>query len=76
MTPLGDVGVRVWAELGRVTMPMRRAVSLPPGAVVDLDRALEDPIDLYVNGRRFATGRLVTIDGAEWAIQIDTVTPE
>ena len=73
---LGGVGVRVAAELGRVSMTIRRAVSLAPGAVVELDRELEDPIELYVNGRRFATGRLVTLDGDEWAISIDTVAFE
>lgn len=70
---LGGVGVRVAAELGRVNMTLRRAVALAPGAVVELDRELEDPIDLYVNGRRFATGRLVTLDDDEWAVRIDTV---
>jgi flagellar motor switch protein FliN/FliY len=73
---LGDVGVRVAAELGRVNMTIRRAVNLAPGAVVELDRELEDPIDLYVNGRRFGTGRLVTLDGDEWAVRIDTVAFE
>jgi flagellar motor switch protein FliN/FliY len=71
---LGTVGLRVAAELGRVRMTIRRAANLPPGAVVELDRDLEDPIDLYVNGRRFATGRLVTLDGGEWAVSIDTVS--
>lgn len=73
---LGGVGVRISAELGRVSMTIRRAVTLAPGAVVELDRELEDPIDLYVNGRRFATGRLVTLDGDEWAVSIDTVAFE
>ncbi len=70
---LSGVAVRVAAELGRVNMTIRRAVALAPGAVVELDRELEDPIDLYVNGRRFATGRLVTLDDDEWAVRIDTV---
>jgi flagellar motor switch protein FliN/FliY len=73
---LGNVGMRVAAELGRVSMTIRRAVNLAPGAVVELDRELEDPIDLYVNGRRFGTGRLVTLDGDEWAVRIDTVAFE
>jgi len=73
---LGSVGVRIAAELGRVNMTIRRAVNLAPGAVVELDRELEDPIDLYVNGRRFGTGRLVTLDGDEWAVRIDTVAFE
>jgi flagellar motor switch protein FliN len=70
---LGGVGLRVAAELGRARMTIRRAANLAPGTVVELDRDLEDPIDLYVNGRRFATGRLVTLDGGEWAVSVDTV---
>jgi flagellar motor switch protein FliN/FliY len=73
---LGAVGVRVSAELGRVNMTIRRAVNLAPGSVVELDRELEDPVGLYVNGRRFASGRLVTLDGGEWAVTIDTVALE
>jgi len=70
---LGGVGLRVAVELGRARMTIRRASNLAPGAVVELDRDLEDPIDLYVNGRRFATGQLVTLDGGEWAVRIDSV---
>jgi len=68
------IPVRVWAELGRTHMPVGRAVSLGTGAVVDLDRAPDDPVDLYVNGRRFATGRLLLVED-EWAVRIESVLP-
>jgi flagellar motor switch protein FliN/FliY len=55
-------------------MPVGRAVSLGTGAVVDLDRAPDDPVDLYVNGRRFATGRLLLVED-EWAVRIESVLP-
>ncbi len=67
------VSVRVWAELGRARMPMGDVVGLPAGAVVELDRAADDPVDVYVNGMRFAHGRLVLVDGSEWAVHIDAV---
>jgi flagellar motor switch protein FliN/FliY len=70
---LAGIPVRVWAELGRAQMPSAQVVGLPAGAVVELDRAADEPIDLYVNGRRFATGRLVVVDGADWAVRIDDV---
>jgi flagellar motor switch protein FliN/FliY len=70
---LAGIPVRVWAELGRAQMPGAQVVGLPPGAVVDLDRAADAPIDLYVNGRRFATGRLVVVDGSDWAVQINQI---
>jgi flagellar motor switch protein FliN/FliY len=62
---LRTVSVRVWAELGRAKMPSGRIVSLPAGAVVELDREVDEPIDLYADGMRFAVGRLqVCADGA------------
>lgn len=74
VTPsLAGIPVRVWAELGRARMPSAQFVGLPSGAVVELDRQAEEPIDLYVNGSRFATGRLVVVDGTDWAVRIDHV---
>ena len=67
------VPLRLWAELGRVRMPLSQLVGLPVGAVVELDREVEEPIDLYVDDMRFATGRLLVTDEAEWAVRIETV---
>jgi flagellar motor switch protein FliN/FliY len=70
---LAGIPVRVWAELGRAQLPSAHVVGLPTGAVVELDKQADEPIDLYVNGRRFATGRLVVADGADWAVRIEHV---
>jgi flagellar motor switch protein FliN/FliY len=70
---LGDIKLRVWAELGRTHLPLGRALGLPLGSVVELDRASEAPIDLYVNGLRFAQGRLIVTDDGEWAFACDEV---
>jgi flagellar motor switch protein FliN/FliY len=68
-----DVPLRVWAELGRVRMPLSRLVALPVSAVVELDREVEEPIDLYVDDLCFATGRLLVTGEQEWAVRIETV---
>ena len=70
---LGAVPVRVWAELGLAHLSLAEIVGLGPGAVVELDRRLDDPIGLYVNGLRFAHGELEIADG-EWAVRLDAVT--
>jgi flagellar motor switch protein FliN/FliY len=70
---LTGIPVRVWAELGRAQMPSAQLVGLPTGAVVELDRQADEPIDLYVNGMRFASGRLIVVDGSDWAVRIDTI---
>jgi flagellar motor switch protein FliN/FliY len=68
-----DVDVRVWAELGRTRMSSQRAVALPRGAVVELDREADDAIDLYVDGLHFAMGRLVVTEEGELAVRLETV---
>jgi flagellar motor switch protein FliN len=73
---LAGIPVRVWAELGRTQMASAEVVGLPPGSVVELNRQVDEPIDLYVNGRRFATGRLVVADGSDWAVRIEHVLAE
>jgi flagellar motor switch protein FliN/FliY len=72
---LRDVPLRVWAEVGRARLRSAEVASLADGAIVELDRAAEDPVDLYVNGSRIATGRLVCIDGKEWAVRLEEVFP-
>ena len=68
-----SVDVRVWAELGRARIPTGRLVELPGGAIVELDRDADDAIDLYVDGMRYATGRLVVCDGDTWGLRIEEV---
>jgi flagellar motor switch protein FliN/FliY len=67
-----DVNVRFWAELGRSHLPLAEAVALGAGAIVDLDREPEEPLDVYVNGMRYATARLLLVDG-EWAIRLEQI---
>ena len=70
---LTGIKLRVWAELGRTELGLSRALGLPLGSVIELDRAADAPIDLYVNGLRFAQGHLIVTDDGEWAFQCDTV---
>jgi flagellar motor switch protein FliN/FliY len=70
---LRSVNVRVWAELGRTRMPTGQVVGLPSGAIVELDREAEDAVDLYVDGQRYATGRLVVTDDDSWGVRIEHV---
>ncbi len=68
---LTDINLRVWAELGRTRLPLGDALELPLGAVVDLDRAADAPVDLFVNGLRFAQGQLLVTDDGEWAVCLE-----
>lgn len=67
---LRSIFVRVWAELGRTHLPLRGAVELAPGAVVELDQAAEAPVELFVNGLCFANGTLVVTPDGGWGVQV------
>jgi len=70
---LRSTTVRVSAEIGRARLPAERVVGAAPGSIVELDRDADEPIDLYVNGRRFALGRLELTPAGEWAVRVERV---
>jgi flagellar motor switch protein FliN/FliY len=59
-----DVPVKVSAVLGRRRMAIADLMALEAGSVVELDRRVGEPIDLYINETLIARGELVLIDGA------------
>jgi flagellar motor switch protein FliN/FliY len=67
---LGDINLRVWAELGRTRLPIGEALELPVGALVDLDRTADAPVDLFINGLCFGHGNLLVTEDGEWAIEV------
>lgn len=75
--PMGDalraVPVRVWAELGRARMPADSSLALPTGSVVELDREVDEPVDLYVDGMRCASGRLMVAEDGSLQLAIEEV---
>jgi flagellar motor switch protein FliN len=67
---LGEINLRVWAELGRTQLPIGDALELPVGALVDLDRTADAPVDLFINGLCFGHGNLLVTEDGEWAIEV------
>lgn len=58
-----DVPVRVSAVLGKKRISVAELMALGPGAVIELDRRVGEPIDLYINDTLIARGELVLVDG-------------
>jgi flagellar motor switch protein FliN len=57
-----EVQVQISAVLGRKSMPVNELLKLGRGAVVELDRKVGEPIDIYVNNRLVARGEVVIVD--------------
>lgn len=59
MEALYDVPVQVSAVLGRALLPVHQLLKLGRGAVIELDRKVGEPLDIYVNNRLVARGEVV-----------------
>lgn len=57
-----DVPVELSVELGGCQMPMRNVLQLAPGAVVQLDKIADGPVDLLVNHKVVARGEVVVVE--------------
>ena len=49
-------------------------LDLSPGAVVELDRRVQEPVDLLLDGRLVARGEVVVIDG-NYGLRVTEVSP-
>jgi flagellar motor switch protein FliN len=48
--------------LGKITMPVSQLLRLGRGAVVELDRKVGEPVEIYVNNRLVARGEVLVVD--------------
>lgn len=61
--------VPVTIELGRTQMAVEDVLSLGRGSVIQLDRLVGQPIEVFVSGRPFATGEVVVV-GEKFGVRI------
>jgi len=59
---LMDLELVISVELGRVRMRIRDILQLGQGSIVELNKLAGEPVDLLVNGRKFAEGEVVVVD--------------
>ncbi len=67
-----DMSVSVTITIGQTEMPLQRLLQLGPGSVITLDKAIDEPADLYIKDTKFATGNIVVVDG-RFAIKIEQI---
>lgn len=59
---IGGLEVQLSVVLGNRVMSISELLKLGEGAVVTLDTELAAPLDVYVNGNRFARGEVVELE--------------
>ncbi|WP_397603900.1 flagellar motor switch protein FliN [Sphingorhabdus sp.] len=72
---LADITVRVTVEVGSASLTLASLLELSEGSVLELDRQVNDPLDLFVNGTLVARGEIVETNG-RFGIRVLDVAPD
>jgi flagellar motor switch protein FliN len=59
---LMHVPLNLTVVLGSCTMPVAELLKLGTGSIVELDRAVDRPVDLLANDKPIARGEIVAVD--------------
>jgi len=57
-----DIPVQITVVLGRTSMQVNQLLKLGRGAVIELDKKVGEPIDIFVNNRLVARGEVVVVE--------------
>lgn len=68
-----DMDVPVTVVLGATQVPVRRLLQLGPGAVLQLDKAVGAPAELFFKDSKFAEADVVVVDD-RFAVRIRKIT--
>lgn len=70
-----DVPVTLSLEVGRARLPIRNLLQLNQGSVVELERAVSETFDVFVNGTLIAHGEVVVVNDRFGIRLTDVVSP-
>ncbi|MEZ5691345.1 MAG: flagellar motor switch protein FliN [Rickettsiales bacterium] len=59
---VSDIPVQITVVLGRASMQVNQLLKLGRGAVIELDKKVGEPIDIFVNNRLVAKGEVVVVE--------------
>lgn len=59
---VGEIPVELTVELGRTTKKIGEILEYGPGTVIELDKLVGEPLNVYANGKFIAKGEVVVID--------------
>ena len=68
------VPLRLSVEIGSCRISVAELMKLGTGSIVELDRAINHPVDLLVNDRPIARGEIVAVEES-FGLQITELLP-
>ncbi len=58
-----DVNLALTLRFGQRDLTLREVLDLGPGSVIELDRQVEEPVELLLGDKVIARGQVVIVDG-------------
>ena len=74
MDRLRDVEMEVTVKFGQTELPLRDVAALGGGSMIELNRTVDEPVELLVNNCPFARGEVVVVDGY-YSVRVTEVSP-
>ena len=70
-----SVELEVVVRFGVTTLPLSYIVQMGAGSMIELNRTVDEPVELLVNGRLLARGEVVVIDGYYGVRILEIISP-
>ena len=72
---LNTVNLTAAVELGRSQMTLDSALAISEQSLIELDKQVDDAVDIMINGQLFARGEVVTVD-ERFGVRITEIVQE
>ena len=69
-----DLSLPITIELGRTRMLIRDVVKLGVGSIIELNKLSGEPVDIFINEKKFARGEVVVIE-ENFGVRITEIIP-
>jgi flagellar motor switch protein FliN/FliY len=70
---LKDLQIKLHVSLGEAEMKVDELMSIKEGSVVKINREVNSPLDVFINGKLVARGMMVVVDD-DFGIQITEIS--
>jgi len=67
-----DLELPVSVSFGKIQLPFQEVLKLATGSIVELNRSVDDPVDILVNDQVIASGEVVVVNG-NYAVKIQRI---
>lgn len=57
-----DIPLKISVVLGKAKKTIKEITDVVPGSIIELDQAVDEPLEVYANGKKIAEGEAVVIN--------------